>query len=124
MKPWAGHQLDQPNYAAMVGRASLGGRSANLIMLQWWAGHPSEEGVLAFGLEDGTVGVYNVSKMKHVLGSTSHTRGVSSVCWRRARATTGALLLLLLLLLLQAQYYWCYYYLVLLQVHALLLVLL
>ena len=54
------------------------GVQSRVHALSW---HPILEGILAFGLEDGSVGVYDVNKGRHTIAHTAHLRAVTTVCW-------------------------------------------
>eukprot|EP00729_Bicosta_minor_P012932 gene12932-27198_t len=54
------------------------GVQSRVHALSW---HPVLEGILAFGLEDGSVGVYDVNKGRHSIAQSTHLRAVTALCW-------------------------------------------
>ena len=48
------------------------------LQVKW---HPSKEGLLAFGADDGQVGVYNIISKKCVSMLIGHLCVFSSLCW-------------------------------------------
>lgn len=45
--------------------------------------HPQREGVLAFGTEEGRVGVYDVFAQAHVVHDAQHNAPIMALCWRQ-----------------------------------------
>ena len=50
-----------------------------LTQLSW---HPANDALLAFGLEDGYVGVYDVIRGMHTVSAMYHSAAVLSLSWR------------------------------------------
>ena len=55
------------------------------------AWHPEEDGMLAYGLDDGSVGVYDVTKDKNVASKVKHPQTAKAVQWGPSAAGPGDL---------------------------------
>ncbi len=54
--------------------------------------HPSKEHLLAFGTEEGQVGLYDLERDRSVLLASSHRRIVYGLAWVRVQPSIGRLL--------------------------------
>ena len=60
------------------GRVLWRGLATKVVVVRW---HPSEEGVVAFGLDDGRVGIYHILSDKHRILPGKHKGNIYQLVW-------------------------------------------